>query len=133
MEHETDRRSFLKTAAAASAAVTIMSPRTAFGAAANSTIQLGIIGCGGRGTGVISSMARNTGSRIAAIADLFEDQLTKGQAALNKVNAELKHAPIDKSRLFLGSKAFLRLLDSKDVDAVLVSSPAFLHPEHLEA
>jgi predicted dehydrogenase len=110
-----------------------MSPRTAFGATANSTVQLGIIGCGGRGTGVISSMARNTGSRIAAIADIFEDQLIKGQANLNKVNAELKHAPIDKNRLFLGSKAYLRLLDSKDVDAVLVTTPAFLHPEHLEA
>ncbi len=133
MDTDVNRRNFLRTAAAASAGVTIVSPRTAFGYTANSTVQLGIIGCGGRGTGVITSMARTTGSRLAAIADLFEDQLYKGRDNLNKANAELKHAPIDKSHLFLGSKAYLRLLESKNVDAVLVSSPAFLHPEHLEA
>ncbi|MDP2984560.1 MAG: Gfo/Idh/MocA family oxidoreductase [Candidatus Latescibacter sp.] len=133
MENTVDRRTFLKTAAAASAAVTVLKPGTVFGSAANSTVRLGIIGCGGRGTGVISSMVRNTDSRIVAIADLFEDQLTKGRENLNRVNREKGHPQIEDSHLFLGSKAYLRLLDLKDVDAVLVSTPAFLHPVHLEA
>jgi myo-inositol 2-dehydrogenase / D-chiro-inositol 1-dehydrogenase len=133
METVPTRRSFLKTAAAASAAVTIMKSRTAFGFEANSAVRLGIIGCGGRGTGVISSMARNTSSQIVAIADIFEDRLMKGRENLNAVCREKGQPEIDDAHLFLGSQAYKRLLDSKDVDAVLVSTPAFLHPEHLEA
>jgi myo-inositol 2-dehydrogenase / D-chiro-inositol 1-dehydrogenase len=133
MENNVDRRTFLKTAAAASAAVTILKPGTVFGSAANSNIRLGIIGCGNRGTGVISSMVQNTDSRIVAIADIFEDQLMKGRDNLNKVNRDKGQPEIEESHLFLGSKAYLRLLDQKDVDAVLISTPAFLHAMHLEA
>jgi len=132
MEIAFTRRNFLKTAAA-SAAVSVMSPRTAFGAEANSAVRLGIIGCGGRGTGVISSMARNTDARIVAIADIFEDRLLKGRENLNAVCREKGQPQIEESHLFLGSQAYRKLLDLKDVDAVLVSTPAFLHPEHLEA
>ena len=133
MDTAVNRRSFLKTAAAASATVAVISPRTALGVDAGAPVRLGIIGCGGRGTGVISSMVQNTDARIVAIADLFEDQLMKGRDALNAVNKEKGHPEIEKSHLFLGSKAYLKLLEQKDVDAVLVSSPAFLHPLHLEA
>ncbi|MFA6471088.1 MAG: Gfo/Idh/MocA family oxidoreductase [Candidatus Latescibacterota bacterium] len=133
MENNVNRRTFLKTAAVASAATTILKPGTVFGTAANSNIRLGIIGCGGRGTGVISSMVQNTDSRIVAIADIFEDQLMKGRDNLNKVNREKGHPEIEQSHLFLGSKAYLKLLEQKDVDAVLISTPAFLHPLHLEA
>jgi len=133
METTLTRRNFLHSAAAAGAAFTVMSPRTAFGAEANSAIRLGIIGCGGRGTGVISSMAQNTNSQIVAIADIFEDRLLKGCENLNAVCREKSQPEIEKSHCFLGSQAYRKLLDLKDVDAVLVSTPAFLHPEHLEA
>ncbi len=89
--------------------------------------------CGGRGSGVISSMAKVTGSRIVAVADLFEDRLNAWREKLSAVNRENGHPDIEQSHAFLGSKAYLRLLALKDVDAVLVSTPAFLHPLHLEA
>jgi len=69
-----NRRSFIKSTAAMSA-VTIVSPSIAFGSKANSAINLGIIGCGGRGTGVISSMSDNANVNIVAMADLFSDKL----------------------------------------------------------
>ena len=49
---EITRRKFIKNSAAAGA-FTIVSPSIAFGSKANSAINMGIIGCGGRGTGVI--------------------------------------------------------------------------------
>lgn len=125
------RRTFLQAAAATTAAASVLRPRAASGAEA--PVRLGIIGCGGRGSGVISSMAKVTNSRIVAVADLFEDRLTAGREKLSAVNKELGFPEIEQSHAFLGSKAYLRLLDLKDVDAVLVSTPAFLHPLHLEA
>lgn len=133
METALTRRNFLHTAAAATAAATIMSPRTAFGAEANSAIRLGIIGCGGRGTSVISSMVQNTDARIVAAADIFEDRLLAARENLNKVCREKGHPEIEESHFFLGSQAYRKLLNLPDVDAVLISTPAFLHPEHLEA
>ena len=61
------RRKFIKNTAAAGA-FTIVSPSIAFGSTANSAINMGIIGCGGRGTGSISSMSNNANVNIIAIA-----------------------------------------------------------------
>jgi len=44
------RREFVQSTAAVSA-LTLISPATAFGSKANSSIRMGLIGCGGRGTG----------------------------------------------------------------------------------
>ena len=45
-----DRREFVKTTSTAAAGLLLVSPKIAFGTAANSALQLGMIGCGGRGT-----------------------------------------------------------------------------------
>ena len=127
-----ERRSFLKTAAAISA-LTILKPATIFGSKANSAIQVGVIGCGNRGTAVISSMSKNTNIRISAMADLFADQLDKASVTFNRLNASNKVAAISKSNIYQGSEAYMELLHNKEVDAVLISSPAYTHPEFIEA
>ncbi|MEX2594174.1 MAG: Gfo/Idh/MocA family oxidoreductase [Anditalea sp.] len=127
-----ERRSFLKGAAAISA-ITILKPATAFGFKANSAIQVGIIGCGNRGTAVISSMSENANINIIAMADLFEDQLQTAKGKFNQLNASKGFPDIDKSNIYQGSKAYLELLENKEVDAVLISSPAYTHPGFLEA
>lgn len=127
-----ERRSFLKTAVAISG-LTILKPATVFGSKANSAIQVGIIGCGNRGTAVISSMSRNTNIHITAMADLFEDQLSEGRVKFNQLNASKELAGIAKSNIYRGSKAYMELVNDKDVDAVLISSPAYTHPEFMEA
>lgn len=131
MNTNSSRRQFLQTTAAAG--VTIMKARTVFGFSANSAVNLGIIGCGGRGTHVASSFMEHTNTRVAAIADLFEDRLEKGREHFNKNNTAKGYPELSKSRLFCGSAAYKRLLDQKDVDAVLIATPPFLHPEHLAA
>ncbi len=133
MDSKMQRRTFLKETAVAAAGVTILPAATVFGTAANSVLNMGVIGCGGRGTAVSTSFVANTETRLAAAADLFKDRLMAAQTNFNKANAAKGRAAIEESNLFLGSQGYLRLLDRKDVDFVLVSSPPFLHPEHLEA
>ncbi|MEO6719605.1 MAG: Gfo/Idh/MocA family oxidoreductase [Ferruginibacter sp.] len=126
------RRSFLKATATLSA-FTILRPGIVFGYKANSAIRVGIIGCGNRGTAVISSMSQNTNTNIIAMADIFADKLEKAAPVFNKLNADKSFPEIDQSNMYKGSKAYMRLLENKDVDAVLISTPAYAHPEILEA
>ena len=127
-----ERRLFLKSAAAVSSMM-ILKPGAVFGTKANSAVQLGIIGCGDRGTAVISSMSKHTNVNIVAMADLLPDQLQKGKVILDRLNAEKGFPAIQKTNIYQGSQAYLQLLANKDVDAVLISSPAYTHPEFLQA
>jgi predicted dehydrogenase len=126
------RRSFLKSASAVSA-ITLLKPGTAFGSQANSAIRMGIIGCGGRGTAVITSMSKNAGVAIIAMADLLSDRIQNANNVLNKLNTEKGLPEIPKANIYQGSKAYLSLLNNKDVDAVLISSPCYSHPGYIEA
>jgi len=126
------RISFIKTGAAISAAI-ILKPGIVFGSRTNSAIRLGIIGCGNRGTAVISSMSQHTNIAIIAMADLFEDKLKAIAPKLNQLNAAKGFPAISPANIFQGSKAYLKLLELKDVDAVLISSPAYTHPTFMEA
>jgi len=127
-----ERRTFMKGAAAISA-FTILKPGIAFGSKNNSAIRMGFIGCGNRGTGVITTMSANTNINIIALADIFEDKLMLAKETLNKRNASKGFADIQKANIYQGSNAYLRLLENRDVDAVLISTPAYAHPEILEA
>jgi predicted dehydrogenase len=99
----------------------ILDSRTAFGSQANSAVSFGIIGTGGRGTLVGTLMANNPGTRLAAICDLYPDRID---------NAKTRIPTADKAQTY---KDYKQLLASPDVDAVLISSPVYLHPEHFEA
>ena len=126
------RRNFLQNTAALSA-VTILNPATVFGSKANSAIRMGIIGCGGRGTAVITSMSEQTNINIVAMADLFEDKLELAKKTLDEQNVKKGFSRVVKTNTHVGSKAYLKLLENKDVDAVLISSPAYTHADFLEA
>lgn len=126
------RRTFIKGATAISA-ITLLKPATAFGSKANSAVRVGIIGCGTRGTSVITAMSKHTNINIVAMADLFEDQLATAKVKLDKLNQEKGFSKIDRSTIYQGSKAYLALLNNADVDAVLISSPAYTHPAFVEA
>lgn len=127
-----ERRSFLKTTASLGA-LTILKPDIVFGSLANSAIRVGVIGCGNRGTAVITSMSQNTDTNIIAIADLFEDKLQKAENTFNQLNAAKNFPALKKTNIYKGSKAFMRLLENKDVDAVLISTPAYAHVDIFEA
>jgi predicted dehydrogenase len=126
------RRSFIKNTGLVSVG-SFVAPHLVFGRSAASAVQLGIIGCGSRGTAVITSMMKNNNCRIIAMADLFEDKLKSGAEAYNALNREKGFDDINGSNMYRGPKAFEQLLKNKEVDAVLISSPAYTHPDFLEA
>jgi predicted dehydrogenase len=107
--------------AGAAANVTILKPQTAFGSQANSVVSFGIIGTGGRGRYVGAHMSRDANARITAICDLFPDRIDL---------AKTQVPGADKARSF---KNYQDLLADRSVDAVLIATPVFLHPEHFEA
>lgn len=125
------RSEFLKSSAAFSAAV-ILKPGLVFGTKRNSAVRVGIIGCGNRGSAVIGSMSKFTNIHISAMADLFDDKLKAAAPKFNDHNKAKGQPAISTGNIFQGSKAYQRLCESKDVDAVLISSPAYTHPLFME-
>ena len=100
--------------------IMVLRPETVFGAQANSSVGLGIIGTGARGQYVGGLMARDGRARVAAICDIFDDRLE--QARKNVPGAAAATAYRD----------YRQLLDDKNVDAVLIATPVYLHPEQFE-
>lgn len=126
-----DRRDFIGGAAASG--ILLLKARTAFGYEANSTVRLGLLGCGNRGTAVATSFAQNTSARIVALADIFPDQLAAGKAHFDEVNRSLGVPTIDESLMFHGYRAYEELAGSSAVDAIQISTPPWFHVQHLEA
>ncbi|MBM3774349.1 MAG: Gfo/Idh/MocA family oxidoreductase [Acidobacteria bacterium] len=110
-------RSTRRDFAAAAAAFTVLKPQTALGFPANSALSVGLIGAGRRGVAVSGIFAAHEFARIGALCDIYDDQL---QAAAQK---------------FSGARLYRNLneLLASDVDAVLIATPPYLHPEHFEA
>ena len=127
-----ERRTFIKNSVLLSAGSLIV-PHIVKGKLSTSNVQLGIIGCGGRGTAVISSMSKNANVNIIAMADIFEDRLKAQHSVYNALNAAKGLPAIKTSNMYQGSGSFRKLLENKEVDAVLISSPCYTHPEFLEA
>ncbi|WP_372935701.1 Gfo/Idh/MocA family protein [Mariniphaga sediminis] len=127
-----NRRKFIKNTATISS-LTLLAPSVAFGSKANSAIRLGIIGCGNRGTSVLRSMSKYTNTSIIAMGDLFRDRLEASKKILDEQNKTKGFLKIAQSATYTGTKSYEQVLDNKDVDAVLISTPAYAHPEILEA
>jgi len=87
--------------------------------AANSAVTVGLIGCGDRGNLVSGFLVRNPAARLVALCDPYEE----------KVERSKRRIPVAAPALYTD---YQRLLAS-DVDAVIIATPVFLHPEHFEA
>ncbi len=127
------RREFLKTSAlvgSALAAPAIL-PGNLFAEERTGTLRVGLIGCGGRGSGA-ASQALNADKDVAlvAMADAFEDQLQKSLQSLQKSHPEKVKVTPDKC--FVGLDAYQKLIDS-GVDVVLLATPPGFRPTHLRA
>ena len=122
-EHSpTDRRRFLA-ATGAAATATLLSPSTAIGDAANSKINLGVIGVGGRGGWLADLFVAHGGFRIAAVADYFQD----------RVDAVGDKHKLPAANRYTGLDCYKKLIAAAAVDAVAIVSPPYFHPEQAKA
>src|SRR5207302_6629515 len=126
-----DRRTFVGATAAAAAAMFIK-PELVHGTRANSAVRVGLLGCGGRGTEDASNLVDTGGARVVALADLFPDQLDAARAHFDQVQQAKGFAALDPKQLFVGPRAYERLAASKEVDAIVIATPPYFHPQHLE-
>jgi myo-inositol 2-dehydrogenase/D-chiro-inositol 1-dehydrogenase len=116
------RRGFMAGAGAAAAGLTILRPELVWGYQANEKVDIGLIGCGGRGTWIAELFLKHGGYNIVAAADYFQDRLDDFGGKLN-VKAEGRYP---------GLSGYQRMLQQK-LDAVVVESPPYFHPEHAAA
>ena len=117
MQQTNSRRNFVQASTATAATFLIVKPESVRGSQANSSLTVGLIGAGRRGTYVSGIFAKNEFCRVASLCDIYDDQL----------NAAAKQ--------FSGAKLFknYKELLASDVDAVYIATPPYLHPEHFEA
>ncbi len=116
------RRTFIAGAGAATAALSVVSPQVAKGYAANEKVALGLIGCGGRGQWIADLFLKHGGYHLAAVADYFQD----------RVDAAGGRFQVDPGARFTGLSGYKRLLEQK-LDAVVIESPPYFHPEQAAA
>ena len=127
-----NRRKFIRSAAATTGLMFIK-PELVRGTDANSAVRVGLLGCGGRGAEDATNLVDTGGARVVALADMFEDQLNAARANFDKLQQGKGFSAIDSSQLFVGPNAFQQIAASKEVDAVVVATPPYFHPQHLEA
>jgi myo-inositol 2-dehydrogenase / D-chiro-inositol 1-dehydrogenase len=128
------RREFLETTAAATAAMAL--PHSSIGGAPKK-IRIGLIGCGGRGTGAVKDcLTSSENIELVALGDLFPDHLAKCRESLATMvteDATLKpKIKVKDSRCFVGFDAYRKVLDS-NADLVLLATPPAFRPQHLAA
>ena len=112
----------MATAGAAALSFTIVQPGSVRGAEANSKINLGLIGCGGRGKWIADLFEKSGHYKVRAVADYFPDRVAE---AGEKFQVEAAHR-------YTGLSAYKHLLDQK-LDAVAIESPPYFHPEQAAA
>jgi len=127
-----DRRKFIGVAAVTAGAI-LIEPALVRGTAANSAVRVGLLGCGGRGTEDASNLVDTGRARVVALADLFQDQLDKARAHFDQVQQGKGYSTLDASQLFVGPNAYKEIAASKEIDAIVVATPPYYHPRHLEA
>ena len=128
------RRAFMHTTAAASAAMAFPFGVRVHG---SDVIRVGIVGCGGRGTGAARDCMRGAeGVEIVAMGDLMADRLAQSRAELRKAvagNAALAAKfKVTDERCFTGFDACEKVLAS-GIDLVILATPPGFRPAHLAA
>src|SRR5688500_802779 len=128
------RRAFMHTTAAATAAMAFPFGLRVHG---SDVIRVGVIGCGGRGTGAARDCMRGAeGVEIVAMGDLMPDRLAQSRAALGKAVSEspalAPKCKVTDERAFSGFDAFEKVIAS-GVDLVILASPPGVRPQHLAA
>jgi myo-inositol 2-dehydrogenase / D-chiro-inositol 1-dehydrogenase len=130
-----NRRDFLRASAmtAAGVAASQMVPLSAYANAAGAdTIKIGLIGCGGRGTGAANDAIKGSeGVEIAAMGDLFPDRLASARSNLARaIGAKLT---VTDATAYSGFDAYQKVIATPGIQLVILATPPAFRPIHLAA
>lgn len=129
-----NRRGFIRTSTAAALGATMLGQLTtarSAHAAGSDILKVGLIGCGGRGSGAAAnSLNSDPNVKLIAMADAFEDRLA---GSLKSIEMQYPgRVDVPKERQFVGFDAYKGLL-ATDVDIVLMATSPHFRPLHLRA
>ena len=97
----------------------------------NPTLKVGLIGCGGRGTGAaFQALQADPDTVLTAMGDVFEDRLNESYQHL--VNEAKDKVKVNNQHKFVGFDAYRKVIES-GVDVVLLCTPPAFRPDHLMA
>ena len=125
------RRQFLVTSAAA----TLAAPVVLRAAAGRSDkLKLGLIGCGGRGTGAANqALTADSNTELWAMGDVFPDKLNASRETLRKeFEKDPQRVKVADERMFTGLDSYQKVIAS-GVDVILLAAPGGFRPLHLRA
>ena len=131
------RRDFLITSSLLAAAPTVLAGTSTAAAAVHAggsdTLKVGLIGCGGRGSGAaLDALTADKNVQLTAMADVFEERLLSSLETLQKNADAAGRINVPEERRFVGFDAYKQLI-STDVDVVLMATPPHFRPAHLKA
>ena len=127
MSNAASRREFL--AASAAAAGTLASAAHVH-AAGNDLLKVGLIGCGGRGTGAArEALLADKNVKLVAMADAFADRLSESLAGLQKKADVAAKIDVPPENRFVGFDGYKEVIARCDV--VLLTTPPHFRPLHL--
>ena len=129
----TNRRHFLKSSTAGAASL-VAAPYVARGQGDASPIKVGLVGCGGRGSGAAAqALNADEGAVLWSMGDAFEGQLNGSLERFQKgAKGKAGQVQVAEDRRFVGLDAFKKVIDS-GVDVVLLATPPGFRPQHLRA
>ncbi len=131
----TSRRDFLKTSAVIGGvlAAPAILPGKLWAADNSDTLRVGLIGCGGRGTGAAQqALSADKNVSLVAMGDAFGDRLQGSLKALRGEASVADKVKVTPEKCFVGLDAYKKVLDS-GVDVVILATPPGFRPTHLKA
>ncbi|NND78801.1 MAG: Gfo/Idh/MocA family oxidoreductase [Maribacter sp.] len=133
-EADSGRRTFIKKSGMALVGTSIVYPSGVFSASGlsqDSKLKVGLIGCGGRGTGAaVQALQADPNTVLTAMGDVFEDRLETAYSEIVKISGN--QVKVNKTQKYIGFDAYQKVLDS-GVDVVLLTTPPGFRPDHLTA
>lgn len=128
----TSRRDFLKNSTKAVIGGTVtanLALTPSVHAAGSDVLRVGLVGCGGRGTGAAAqALMADPQTKLVALGDTFRDRVDRSLENLQK-NAVGERVEVDVEHQFVGFDAYRHVVDACDV--VLLATPPHFRPEHL--
>lgn len=129
-----DRRGFLKTTTGALSGALISGfPAIISAQTVTNAIKVGLVGCGGRGTGAASqALHADNNAELTAVGDVVQEQIDKSLATLKEISKISERVKAEKPRQFVGLDAYQHVIGS-GVDVVLLATPPGFRPLQLAA
>lgn len=131
-----NRRAFLKGTAAAASLAPLLAQADAVipnnHTGGDDTIRVGLIGCGGRGSGAaIDALHADPNVKLVAMGDAFPDRVENSLAAISFDEEVGDRVEVGPDQIFTGFDAYKGVIDS-GVDVVLLTTPPHFRPQHFE-